>query len=246
MDKVVIVTGAGRGIGAAVAKRVAREAYAVAVNYRHNAVAAEAVVDEIRAAGGRALAVQADVAVPEQVGRLFATVERELGLPTALVNNAGITGRLGQFSEADPAMVEAVFQTNVFGLMDCTRAAIAAFRRGGQGGVVLNISSTSAASGSPHDYVWYAASKAAVDAFTMGLGKELATEGIRVCGVAPGFTLTEIHAAAGEPDRVRRVTPRIPMQRPGEPEEIAEAVAWMLSPAASYVTATTMRCGGGV
>ncbi|MBB3118218.1 SDR family oxidoreductase [Pseudoduganella violacea] len=246
MDKVVIVTGAGRGIGAAVARRVAREGYAVAVNYQRDAAAAESVVAGIRAAGGKALAVQADVAVPEQVRRLFATVERELGLPTALVNNAGITGRLGKFPEADPVMVEAVFRTNVLGLMDCTRAAIAAFRRGGQGGVVVNVSSTAAASGSPHEYVWYASSKAAVDGFTMGLGKELATEGIRVCGVAPGFALTDIHAAAGEPDRAQRVTSRIPMQRPAQPEEIAEAVAWMLSPAASYVTATTLRCGGGV
>lgn len=245
MDKVLIVTGAGRGIGAAIARRAARDGYQVAVNYQRDQAAAEQVVAGIRAAGGVALAVQADIGVEADVARLFATVEAELGAPVALVNNAAITGRLGPFSAADPAVIAAVFQTNVLGLMSCCRAAIASFRRSGAAGVIVNLSSTAAATGSAGDYVHYAASKAAVETFTLGLGRELAAEGIRVCGVAPGSTLTGIHAAAGDPDRPRKVAPRIPMQRLAEPEEIAEPVVWLLSPAASYITATTIRCSGG-
>jgi len=243
--KIVIVTGAGRGIGAAIALRAARDGYAVAVNYRSDAQSAASVVAAIEAAGGTALAVQADVAVAADVARLFATVEAQLGAPTALVNNAGITSRIGRFADTDPADIEAVFRTNVLGLMACCRAAIAVFTRTGQGGVIVNLSSTAATSGSPNDYVHYASSKAAVDAFTMGLGKELAPHGIRVCGVAPGMTLTEIHASSGQPDRAIAQAGRIPMQRSATPEEIAEPVVWLLSPAASYMTATTLRCGGG-
>ncbi|MES2262427.1 MAG: SDR family oxidoreductase [Pseudomonadota bacterium] len=245
MKKVLIVTGAGRGIGAAIALRAARDGYAVAVNYQRDAASAAAVVDAIHAAGGSAVAVQADVGVPEQVARMFATVEAQLGAPCALVNNAGITGKIGRFMDSDPADIAAVFQINVLGLMDCCRAAIASFRRSGVAGVIVNISSTAASSGSANDYVHYASSKAAVEAFTMGLGRELAPEGIRVCGVAPGMTQTEIHANAGDAGRLQRAAPNIPMRRPAEPEEIAEPVVWLLSPAASYMTATTIVCGGG-
>ncbi|MBQ5948177.1 SDR family oxidoreductase [Massilia sp. ST3] len=246
MEQVLIVTGAGRGIGAAVARLAAARGYAVAVNYQRDAQSADALVRDIGAAGGRALAIQADIGRVEEVEALFARVEAELGPPAALVNNAGITGRLGPFMDADPAAIEAVFRTNVHGVMHCSRAAVRSFRKSGTRGVIVNLSSTAATLGSPHEFVHYAASKAAVETFTLGLGRELAAEGIRVCAVAPGSTLTDIHAAAGEPGRPARVAPKIPMQRLAAPEEIAEPVLWLLSPAASYVTAATLRCGGGL
>jgi NAD(P)-dependent dehydrogenase (short-subunit alcohol dehydrogenase family) len=244
--KVLIVTGAGRGIGAAVARQAAAAGYAVAVNYHRDEAAAETLVASIRATGGTALAVQADVGAVDEVARLFACVEKELGPPAALVNNAGITGRLGCFTDADPSMIEAVFRTNVYGTMHCCRAAVASFRRSGIHGVIVNISSQASTTGSPGEYVHYAASKAAVETFTLGLARELAAEGIRVCAVAPGLTLTEIHATAGEPGRPERIAPRIPMQRAATPDEVAEPVLWLLSPAASYVTGTTLRCSGGL
>ena len=163
-----------------------------------------------------------------------------------LVNNAGITGRIAHFMDTGPATIEAVFRTNVYGTMHCCRAAIDAFRRNGTRGVIVNLSSVAASTGSPRDYVHYAASKAAVESFTLGLAREMAPEGIRVCAVAPGSTLTGIHAAAGEPGRPERVAPAIPMGRLATPDEIAAVVMWMLSPAASYVTGTTLRCAGGV
>lgn len=246
MDKVLIVTGAGRGIGAAIALRAAREGYAVAVNYQRDEAAAAGVVERIRAQGGTALAVRADVGDPAAVRAMFARVTLELGPLSALVNNAGITGRIGPFMDSDPATIDEVFRINVHGTMHCARAAVAAFRAAGTGGVIVNLSSVAAQTGSPGEYVHYAASKAAVEAFTLGLARELATEGIRVCGVAPGSTLTDIHAAAGEPERPARVAPRIPMQRLATPEEIAEPVVWMLSDAASYVTGATLRASGGL
>jgi NAD(P)-dependent dehydrogenase (short-subunit alcohol dehydrogenase family) len=246
MDQVLIVTGAGRGIGAAIATQAAAQGYAVAVNYRHDAAAAEALAGAIRATGGKALAIRADVGRIDEVARLFAETEARLGPPTALVNNAGITGRIGPFMDADPAAIEEVFRINVHGSMHCSRAAVAAFRRHGVRGVIVNLSSVAAITGSPQEYVHYAASKAAVEAFTLGLGRELAAEGIRVCAVAPGSTLTGIHAAAGEPERPARVAPKIPMGRLATPEEIAAPVLWLLSPAASYMTATTLRCAGGL
>ncbi|WP_426342688.1 SDR family oxidoreductase [Pseudoduganella sp. S-14] len=245
MKKIVIVTGASRGIGAAIARRAAQDGWVVAVNYQRDAEAAARVVADIEAAGGRALAVQADVARDKDLERMFATVERELGPVSGLVNNAGITGGLGSFGDTAPATVEQVFRTNVLGLMQASRLALAAFRAHGKGGVIVNISSTAATAGSPNEYVAYAASKAAVDAFTMGLGKEVAPEGIRVCGVAPGTTQTDIHATSGDAGRPARVAARIPMGRVGEPEEIAEAAAWLLSPAARYLTGTTIRVSGG-
>jgi NAD(P)-dependent dehydrogenase (short-subunit alcohol dehydrogenase family) len=245
MDKILIVTGASRGIGAAIARRAAADGWVVAVNYQRDAAAAAQVVAGIAAAGGRALAVQADLSRDGDIERLFDTVERELGPVTGLVNNAGITGGLRRFTETEAAAVEQVFRVNVLGLMQASRRALASFRAHGQGGVIVNISSTAATAGSPNEYVAYAASKAAVDTFTMGLGKEVAAEGIRVCGVAPGTTQTDIHASSGDAGRPARVAARIPMLRVGEPEEIAEAAAWLLSPAARYVTATTLRVSGG-
>jgi NAD(P)-dependent dehydrogenase (short-subunit alcohol dehydrogenase family) len=246
MDKVVIVTGAGRGIGAAIARQAAASGYAVAVNYRSDEAAAQALVAALRGAGARAAAIQADVALEADVARLFARTEAELGPPTALVNNAGITGRIAHFMQTAPATIEAVFRTNVYGTMHCCRAAIEAFRKSGTQGVIVNLSSVASGSGSPREYVHYAASKAAVETFTLGLAREMAPEGIRVCAVAPGSTLTGIHAAAGEPERPQRVAPAIPLGRLATPDEIAGAVLWMLSPAASYVTGTTLRCAGGL
>lgn len=246
MGKVLVVTGAGRGIGAAIARQAAADGHAVAVNYRNDEAAAQALVAAIRAGGGRASAIQADVAHADQVAQLFARTEAELGPPAALVNNAGITGRIAPFMDTDPATIEAVFRTNVYGTMHCCRAAIEAFRRHGTRGVIVNLSSLAAATGSPREYVHYAASKAAVESFTLGLAREMAPEGIRVCAVAPGSTLTGIHAAAGEPGRPERVAPAIPLGRLATPDEIAAAVLWMLSPAASYVTGTTLRCAGGL
>lgn len=246
MSKVLIVTGAGRGIGAAIARQAATNGHAVAVNYRSDEAAAQALVAAIRAEGGQAAAIQADVAVEAEVAQLFARTEQELGPPAALVNNAGITGRIARFMDTPPATIEAVFRTNVYGTMHCCRAAIEAFRRHGTRGVIVNLSSIAASTGSPREYVHYAASKAAVETFTLGLAREMAPEGIRVCAVAPGSTLTGIHAAAGEPGRPERVAPAIPMGRLATPDEIAEAVLWMLSTAASYVTGTTLRCAGGL
>lgn len=246
MSKVLIITGAGRGIGAAVARRAAADGYSVAINYQHNAQAAESLAESIQASGGIALAFQADVGDARQADRLIERVEAELGPPAGLVNNAGITGRIGAFMDADPAVIESVFRTNVHGMMHCSRAAIRSFRRTATRGVIVNVSSVAAATGSPQEYVHYAASKAAVETFTVGLARELAAEGIRVCGLAPGSTHTDIHAAAGEPDRPARIAPRIPLQRLAAAEEIAEPILWLLSPAASYVTGTTLRCTGGL
>lgn len=246
MKKVLIVTGASRGIGAAIALRAAREGYAVAVNYQHDESAALSVVDRISSDGGTALAVRADVGSASEVHAMFTRVHEAMGPLSALVNNAGITGRIGAFMNTDSAIIENVFRINVHGTMHCSRAAVAAFRTSGNGGVIVNLSSAATLTGSPGEYIHYAASKAAVEAFTLGLARELATEGIRVCGVSPGSTLTDIHAAAGEPDRPTRVAPRIPMQRLATPEEIAEPVIWMLSDAASYVTGSTLRASGGL
>lgn len=242
----VIVTGGSRGIGAAACRAIAREGYAVVVNYRNDALAALKVVEEISAAGGRAVAIQADVASEESVNRLFEQTAQAFGGIHGLINNAGVTGPIGPFERVAVQTLEEVMRINVLGTMLCTRAAIAAFRLAQTPGVIVNVSSVASTTGSPGEYVHYAASKAAVEAFTLGLGKELASSGIRVCAVAPGSTLTEIHAKAGEPDRPKRIAPRIPLGRLAEPEEIAEAILWLLSPRASYVVGTTLRCTGGL
>jgi NAD(P)-dependent dehydrogenase (short-subunit alcohol dehydrogenase family) len=241
------VTGGGRGIGAAVARLGAARGYAVCVNYRSDAVAAEAVVAEIERAGGRALALPADVAREEEVERLFHAVDAELPPLTALVNNAGVTGRVARLEEATPETIRDVTDLNLLGSIWCCRAAVRrmARRYGGGGGAIVNISSGAATLGSPGEYVWYAASKGAIDSLTVGLARENAGEGIRVNAVAPGFVRTEIHAASGMPDRLEKVAPTMPIGRAAEPEEIAEAVLWLLSDAASYTTGAVLRVAGG-
>jgi NAD(P)-dependent dehydrogenase (short-subunit alcohol dehydrogenase family) len=244
---IVIVTGGGRGIGAATARMAAARGYAVCVNYLGNAAAAEAVVGDIEKAGGRAIAVQADVAAEAEVERLFAAVDRELGPLTALVNNAGLAGRIDRLDAAPGETIRQVIEVNLLGTIWCARAAVQRMssRHGGRGGAIVNLSSGAATLGSPGNYVWYAASKGAVDSFTIGLAREVAREGIRVNGVAPGFVKTEIHAASGMPDRLETVAPTMPLGRAAEPEEIAETILWLLSPAASYTTGATLRVAGG-
>jgi NAD(P)-dependent dehydrogenase (short-subunit alcohol dehydrogenase family) len=225
----MVVTGGGRGIGAATARLAAGRGYAVCVNYLGNAEAAEAVVQDIEAAGGGALAVRADVASEVEVERLFETVDRELGPVAALVNNAALAGHIDRLDAASSATVRQVIEVNLLGTIWCARAAIQRMstRHGGRGGGIVNVSSGAATLGSPGDYVWYAASKGGVN------------------GVAPGFVKTEIHAASGLPDRLEKEAPCVPLGRAAEPEEIAEAILWLLSPAASYTTGATLRVAGG-
>ena len=245
--QVMIVTGGGRGIGAATARLAAGRGYAVCVNYLRNAEAAAAVVRDIEAAGGRAIAVQANVAAETEVERLFAAVDRELGPVTALVNNAGLAGPIDRLDAAASETIRQVIEVNVFGAIWCARAAVRRMssHHGGQGGGIVNVSSGAASLGSPGNYVWYAASKGAVDSLTIGLAREVAREGVRVNGVAPGYVKTEIHAASGMPDRLETEAPTVPLGRAAEPEEIAETILWLLSPAASYTTGATLRVAGG-
>jgi NAD(P)-dependent dehydrogenase (short-subunit alcohol dehydrogenase family) len=243
----LLVTGGGRGIGAAVARLGAAAGYAVCVNYRSNAVAAEAVVAEIERAGGRALAVQADVAREDEVERLFHTVDAELPPLTALVNNAGITGRVGRLEDAPAQTVRDVMALNVLGLIWCCQAAVRrmATRHGGRGGAIVNISSGAATLGSPDTFVWYAASKGAVDSLTLGLALENARDGLRVNAVAPGLVRTTLHDDSGMPERLETLPPQTPMGRAGEPGEIAEAVLWLLSDKASFTNGAVLRVAGG-
>lgn len=242
----LLITGAGRGIGAATALAAARAGHDVVLNYARNEQAVHAVAESVRAIGRKATVIQADVGHDADVRRLFDEVQASVGALHGLVNNAGITGPIGPFMDTTDATIEQVFRVNVFGAMQCAREALANFRRHGVRGVIVNVSSVAAQTGSPGEYVHYAASKAALNAFTLGLAREVAAEGIRVCGLAPGSTLTEIHAAAGEPGRPARVAPKIPLGRLAEPEEIAEAIVWLASRGASYITGTTVTCAGGL
>lgn len=248
MDQVTVVTGGSRGIGAAVAVRLARAGHRIGIGYERAREAAEETAAAVRAAGSDCVAVQVDTSVEEQVDALFDTVKETLGPITALVNNAGITGPLGRFADTPPAVMRRVVDVNVTGALLCARRAVREMstRYGGSGGAIVNISSGAATTGSPGEYVHYAASKAAVDAMTIGLSKELAAEGIRVNSVQPGMIVTDIHAAMGDPERPWRNPDRVPMRRPGEPEEIAAAVAWLLSPDASYTTGAVLRVAGGL
>ena len=247
MAKVLIVTGGSRGIGSATATLAAQRGYAVCVNYRKNRAAADTVVSEIQAEGGKALAVGADVASEQDVVRLFATVDAQLGPLTALVNNAGILERQARVEHIDAARIDRVFATNVRGAFLCAREAVRRLstKHGGGGGAIVNVSSRAAQLGAPGEYVDYAASKAALDALTIGLAREVAAEGIRVNGVRAGIIHTEIHADGGEPGRVDRLGPTLPMQRGGHAIEVARAILWLLSDEASYSTASFIDVAGG-
>jgi NAD(P)-dependent dehydrogenase (short-subunit alcohol dehydrogenase family) len=244
---ILLITGASRGIGAATARLAAERGYAVCVNYRANEAAACGVVSEIERAGGRAVAVAADVSVEADVVRLFDTIDRELGPLSALVNNAGILDLQSRVEQMDAARLTRVFATNVTGAFICAREAVRRMStaRGGAGGAIVNVSSRAAQLGAPGEYVDYAASKAALDALTIGLAKEVAGEGIRVNAVRAGIIYSDIHASGGEPGRVDRLGPTLPMQRGGHPIEVARAILWLLSEDASYSTGTFIDVAGG-
>jgi NAD(P)-dependent dehydrogenase (short-subunit alcohol dehydrogenase family) len=243
----LIVTGGSRGIGAAVARLGAKHGYAVAVNYSTGEKEANSVTADIVKNGGHAMAIHADVSDERQIIAMFATTDRELGPITALVNNAGITGGFARVEDVTADAVNKTFAVNVTGSILCAREAVRRMstRRGGKGGAIVNISSRAVHTGAAGEWVHYAASKGAIDSFTIGLAREVATEGIRVNAAAPGLTDTDIHTTNGEPGRLQRLMPTIPMNRAGQPEEIAEAVLWLLSPAASYVTGAILAVGGG-
>lgn len=247
MSKVLLITGASRGIGAATARLAAQQGYAVAVNYHRNQAAAEAVVAGIRAAGGQAVAIAANVADEVDVLRLFAECEAALGPLSALVNNAGVLEQQMRLDEMSMARWQRIMATNVLGPLLCCREAVKRLstRHGGPGGAIVNVSSAAARLGSPGEYVDYAASKGALDTLTMGLAREVAAEGIRVNGVRPGFIYTDMHADGGEPGRVDRVKSAVPMQRGGQPEEVAAAILWLLSDAASFTTGHMLDVAGG-
>ncbi|KPP97646.1 glucose 1-dehydrogenase [Marinobacter sp. HL-58] len=242
MNKVAIVTGSSRGIGAATARLLAARGYSVCVNYRSGASQAEAVVSEITDQGGSALACQADVSQEHDVIALFDATEKALGPVTALVNNVGVLFTQSRLVDMDVERFNRVMTTNTTSCFLCCREAM---RRMPDGGAIVNVSSLAARTGSPFEYVDYAASKAAMDALTRGLSVEAAERNIRINGVRPGFIHTDIHADGGEPGRVDRLTPSIPLKRGGQPEEVANAIAWLLSDEATYVTGTFLDVAGG-
>jgi NAD(P)-dependent dehydrogenase (short-subunit alcohol dehydrogenase family) len=244
---VAIVTGGGRGIGAATARLLAARGYAVCVNYLANQAASDAVVASIGQAGGEAIAVRADVGVETDVRRLFAVCDAELGRLSALINNAGILETQCRVDAMDAERLQRVLTVNVVGTFLCAREAVRRMssRWGGQGGAIVNLSSVAARTGSPGEYVDYAAAKGAIDSFTRGLAQEVALEGIRVNAVRPGFIYTDIHASGGEPNRVDRVKAVVPMRRGGTADEVAQAIAWLLSDEASFTTGTCLDVAGG-
>jgi len=246
-DPVILITGASRGIGAATARLAAERGYAVCVNYLRNADAANALVADLHRAGARAAAVQADVSREADVVGLFETCDRQLGPLRALVNNAGILERQARVEQIDADRIARVLATNVIGPFLCAREAVTRMStaRGGIGGGIVNVSSRAAILGAPGEYLDYAASKGALETFTVGLAREVAAEGIRVNGVRAGVIYTEIHASGGEPGRVDRVSPTVPMQRGGDAIEVARAILWLLSDDASYSTGTFIDVSGG-
>jgi len=244
---VLLVTGASRGIGAAIARAGASQGYSIALNYRRSRDQAEALAAEITANGGMAVALQADVSIESDVVRLFEQVGDQLGPLTALVNNAGILEQQCRVEEMSTARFQRIFAINSIGPMICSREAVKLMStaNGGPGGGIVNISSMAAVLGSPNEYVDYAASKGAIDTLTVGLAKEVASCGIRVNGVRPGVIYTDIHASGGEPDRVDRVKGNVPMQRGGTADEVAQAVLWLLSDSSRYCTGTFIDVSGG-
>ncbi len=246
-DRTVLVTGGGRGIGAATCALAARHGWAVAVNFAHDAAAAGSVVDRIRAAGGTALAVRADVADAAAVGAMFRTLDTGLPRLAALVNNAGVVDHAARVDEMTPERLQRMFAVNVFGSFACAAEAVRRMstRHGGAGGSIVNLSSAAARLGSAGQHVDYAAAKGAIDVFTLGLAREVATEGVRVNAVRPGIIGTDIHASGGQPDRVRQMAPLVPMQRAGSAEEVAEAIVWLMSGASSYTTGAVIDVTGG-
>ncbi len=242
----VLVTGGGRGIGAATARLAAARGFDVAINYQRDAVSAEALAIELRAAGRRALALQADVSDERQVDAMFRRLDDEMPCLSGLVNNAGIVAMKARLDEMDVARWRRMFDVNVIGTLLCSQHAVRRMstRHGGAGGAIVNVSSVASLIGSPAMYVDYAASKGAVDVFTLGLGRELAAEGVRVNAVRPGIIDTDIHADSGDRDRPQKLADQIPMQRPGRAEEVAAAILWLLSDEASYTTGACLDVTG--
>ena len=247
MSNVVLITGGSRGIGAATALLAARQGYAVAVNYTANSLAADEVVRLIRADGGQAITVQADVAREADVLAMFEKVDAKFGRLTALVNNAGVVDQTSRVDAMSMARLQRMFEVNVFGSFLCAREAVKRMstRYGGGGGGIVNVSSAAAKLGAPGQYVDYAAAKGAIDSFTIGLAKEVALEGIRVNAVRPGIIETDIHASGGLPNRAREMAPLVPMQRAGTAHEVAEAIVWLLSNQSSYSTGVLVDVTGG-
>ena len=247
MSPIVLITGASRGIGAATARLAAARGYDVAVNYHQHREAAKAVANAVREQGRRALLVGADISDESQIVNMFQSIDAQLGPLNALVNNAGILEPQSRVEDMTAERLQRLFAVNISGALLCAREAIArmSVRKGGQGGAIVNVSSMAARLGSPDEYVDYAASKGAVDSLTIGLAKELAADEIRVNAVRPGIIDTDIHASGGEPDRLARVAPSVPMQRGGTAGEVAEAICWLLSDQASYCTGTFIDVSGG-
>jgi len=247
MEKVIVITGGSRGIGAATALLAAQQGYRICINYLRDEEAAHRVQEQVRALGAQAITVRADVSDEDEVIHLFQRVDAELGPVTALVNNAGTVGHTLRVDEMSEFRMLQTLKTNVLGPMLCAKHAVLRMspRHGGQGGSIVNVSSAAARLGSANEYVDYAASKGALDTFTLGLSKELASEGIRVNAVRPGFIHTEFHALSGDPDRVSKLEPGIPMGRGGRAEEVAEGIIWLLSDKASYTTGTFLDLAGG-
>ncbi len=247
MKKVILITGASRGIGAATARLAALRNYKVCVNYRKDKEAADSVVEDILSSGGHAIAVAADVSVEEEVHKLFATVDAQFGRVTALVNNAAILEKQCRLDEVDAARLHRIMSVNVVGSILCAKEAVKRMstKYGGQGGAIVNVSSAASRLGSAGEYIDYAASKGAIDTLTIGLSREVADEGIRVNGVRPAFIYTEMHASGGEPNRIERIKETLPMKRGGQPEEVANAILWLLSDEASYATGTFIDLAGG-
>jgi glucose 1-dehydrogenase len=245
---ITIITGASRGIGAATASWLARAGHDLALCYRENDTSAAEVATEARAHGARCVLVRADVSDESDVDRLFAGAAEQLGPVTGLVNNAGLTAHIGDLADTPVEVIRRVIDVNFLGAVLCARRAaqVMSTRRGGCGGAIVNVSSSAATLGSPHEYVHYASAKAAVDTLTMGLAKELARDGVRVNAVAPGLVRTDIHAGAGDPGRTERVVSRVPMGRVGEPAEIAPAIGWLLGPESAYASGTVVRVAGGL